>query len=286
MMKKLRIAILAFFLVVSAVFTYTFVNRRMTVDYNAPVINIGESVLTVSVEAGEEELLSGMTAHDNLDGDVTDTLVVISKSKFISKGRLHVNYAAFDSNKNIGTATRDVIYEDYYSPRFHLYEPLRYAAGTTGNDYLEHITAEDCLDGNITQQIKISFGKTTTASSESTVQHIIVQVTNSCGDTSTLELVASMEDYLLYSQQAPALKEYIAYMPQGGTIDLRSYIVGVWAAGYVRSFDDTKFTAANVFVDENGLDRSTPGVYNVIFKLRTADGEELGSATLIVIVED
>lgn len=286
MMKKLRIAILVFFLATASVFTYTVVKRRLTVDYTAPVIKADENKLMVSIAVTDEELLKGMTATDNIDGDVTGTLTVVSKSKFISKGTVHVNYAAFDNNKNVGTYTRELTYIDYVSPRFHLFAPLRYASGSTGTDYLANITAEDCIDGNITQQIKISFGNTTAVSSSATLQQLNIQVTNSFGDSSVLELTASMEDYLLYSQQSPALKEYIAYVPCGGVIDLRSYVVGVWSAGSNRSFNDVKLSISNVTIDENGLDCSTPGIYNVIYKLRAADGEELGTANLIVIVED
>ena len=254
MMKQLRIVLLAFFIVTAAIFTYTTVKRRMQMDYSGPVIVAKDQVLTVSISASDEDLLEGMKAHDNIDGDVTDTLVVVSRSKFISRGRVHVNYAAFDNNKNVGTYTREIVYTDYVSPRFHLYAPLRYANGTTGIDYLANITAEDCLDGVITQQIKVSFGNMTVESSSVTTQKLTLQVTNSAGDSTVLELTASMEDYLHYSQLSPALKEYIAYVPRGGSIDLRSYIVGVWAAGSNRSFSDVKLTASNVTVDSKELD--------------------------------
>lgn len=286
MMKQLRIAILVFFLAAASVFTYTFVKRRLTVDYNAPVITADEDVLYVSVDSTDEDLLRGMSARDNIDGDVTGTLVVTSRSKFVSKGRLHVNYAAFDSNKNVGVASREVVYTDYISPRFHLYEPLRYASGTSGVDYLENVTAEDCLDGNLTQQIKISLGNTTTLSGEATGQPVTFQVTNSGGDTAVIELTISKEEYLLFSQAAPALKDYIAYMPAGGALNFRSYIVGIWSAGLVKSFDDTRYTSANISVDESGLDRSTPGVYKVIYTLNGLEGEELGTAELFVVVEE
>ena len=286
MMKKLRIVILIFFVAVASVFAYTLVKRRLTTDYTAPVITAEENSIVVSIAATDADLLKGMKATDNIDGDVTNTLVVVSKSKFISKGVQQVHYAAFDSNKNVGTMTREVTYVDYVSPRFHLTAPLRYASGTTGNDFLEHITAEDCLDGNITQQIKISTGNTTAESVASTIQQINVQVTNSGGDTSVLELTVSMEDYLLFSEQAPALKEYIAYIPKGGVIDLDSYVVGIWSAGTVRSFSDSKYTAENVFVELNPLDCNTPGIYKVVYRLRDAAGEALGAAELLVIVED
>lgn len=286
MIKYVRIAILVGFVIIAAVFSYTLIQRRLTVDYDAPVITAEEDVIMASIAASEKDLLKGMKATDNIDGDVTNTLMVVSKSKFISKGVQLVNYAAFDNNKNVGTSTREVVYIDYVSPRFHLSAPMRYASGSTGIDYLENMTAEDCLDGNITQQIKISFGKTTTASSLATIQQVNVQVTNSGGDTSVLSLNVSMEDYLLYSQQAPALREYIAYVPCGGVIDLDSFMVGIWSAGSVKSFADAKMSPENVTVDRNGLDCSIPGTYNVIYRLFSSEGEALGTAELIVIVEE
>lgn len=286
MIKYVRIAILVGFVIIAAVFSYTLIQRRLTVDYDAPVITAEEDVIMASIAASEKDLLKGMKATDKIDGDVTNTLMVVSKSKFISKGVQLVNYAAFDNNKNVGTSTREVVYIDYVSPRFHLSAPMRYASGSTGIDYLENMTAEDCLDGNITQQIKISFGKTTTASSLATIQQVNVQVTNSGGDTSVLSLNVSMEDYLLYSQQAPALREYIAYVPCGGVIDLDSFMVGIWSAGSVKSFADAKMSPENVTVDRNGLDCGIPGTYKVIYRLFSSEGETLGTAELIVIVED
>ena len=107
-MKRLRILILAFFVVVFLVFLVNRIHEYVTSDYTAPVIEAEQDSLNVSVNATEQDLLQGMTASDNLDGDVTDTLVVVSKSKFISPGTLRVNYAAFDQNNNVGSYSRMV----------------------------------------------------------------------------------------------------------------------------------------------------------------------------------
>ena len=101
MMKKLRIALLVFFIVVASVFAYTTIRRRMSVDYDAPAITAEEDVISVSIAATDEELLKGMKAYDKIDGDVTNTLFVVSKSKFVAKNTQQIRYAAFDSNKNV-----------------------------------------------------------------------------------------------------------------------------------------------------------------------------------------
>ena len=285
-MRKLRIAILIFFCAAAVFFAYTRIRERMTTDYHAPVIQADSDTLQVSVSAGDEELLSGMSAYDNLDGDVTDTLVVASRGKFSSKGTLHVNYAAFDKNRNVGVYSREVIFTDYVSPHFRMDAPLRFASGGSVPDYLEHITAQDCLDGNITQQIKITAGRTVAVSDTVTRQTMNLQVTNSCGDSAVLELTASMEDYTTLNRPAPALRDYILYAEKNGELDLRGNLTGIWTGGSVHSFEEMEFDPeVDVTVDEDALDYRTPGAYTVVYRL-SRDGVELGSAELIVVVEE
>ena len=291
-MRKFRYLVLAFFAVVFVVFSITRVKEYITSDYTAPVIHADSDSLEVSVMAGNEELLAGMSAVDNLDGDVTNTLVVVSKSKFISKGTLRVNYAAFDKNNNVGIAARNLTYTDYHSPRFSMSQPLRFLSGNTDNNYLKNIRASDCLDGNITQQIKINFGDGEATSNSSTRRKVYIQVTNSAGDTSSLDLWASFEDYNSFNTPAPSLSNYIVYTQQGVRPDYNSYLNGVWIAGIVRSFSDAKYDQTNdVRFSDSAVNYNTPGVYTVTFQLSHVekDGMERadqGRATMIVVVED
>lgn len=291
-MRKFRYLVLAFFAVVFVVFSFTRVKEYITSDYTAPVIHADSDSLQVSVMAGDDELLAGMSAVDNLDGDVTNTLVVVSKSKFIAKGMLRVNYAAFDKNNNVGIAARNVTYTDYHSPRFSMSQPLRFLSGNTDNNYLKNISASDCLDGNITQQIKINFGDTETTSNTSTRRKLYIQVTNSAGDTSTLELWATFEDYNSFNTPAPALSNYIVYTEPGVRPDYSSYLKGVWISGNVRSFSDAKYDQTNdVRISDSSVNYNIPGVYTATFQLsRTEKGgterTDQGRATMIVVVED
>ena len=291
-MRKLRYLVLAFFAVVFVVFSVSYVKEYITSDFTAPVIHADSDSLQVSVMAGDDELLAGMSAVDNLDGDVTNTLVVVSKSKFISKGTLRVNYAAFDKNNNVGIAARNLTYTDYHSPRFSMSQPLRFLSGNTDNNYLKNIKASDCLDGNITQQIKINFGDSEATSNSSTRRKLYIQVTNSAGDTSSLELWATFEDYNSYNTPAPALSDYIVYTQQGVRPDYNSYLKGVWIAGNVRSFSDAKYDQTDdVRFSDSAVNYNAPGVYTVKYQLsRIEKGEtertDQGSATMIVVVED
>ena len=294
-MRKLRLLLLVFFLVVFAVFMASTIREYLTSDYEAPVISADTAELYLSVDTEDAELLAGMSAVDNLDGDVSKSLVVVSKSHFIAKGTRNVSYAAFDNSNNVGTFTRKLIYTDYNSPRFVLNEPLRFVAGNSSYDYLRHMRAVDCLDGNLTPQIKITFGDKETVGDSVIEQPVNVQVTNSAGDTAVLELVATFEDFESYSKASPALTDYIIYVKAGEKPNLRAYLTGIWTAGNTRRFSDLGFDPdTDVAIDESKVDYQNPGVYTAIFKLSkgtpNASGgvyrTDFGTASLIIVVED
>ena len=197
-MKRLRMLIILFSLAVFVVYGVNRVQEALTSDYVAPVIRADYDAIQSSVAVKDEDLLTGMTASDNLDGDVTDSLVVVSKSKFILRGTRRIGYAAFDKNNNVGVYERMLTYTDYVSPHFALGQPLRFLEGNSNIDYLKDITASDCLDGDITKQIMITFGDSRVVSDTAKSRTVNLQVTNSAGDTTTLELEATTEDYNTY----------------------------------------------------------------------------------------
>lgn len=289
-MKRLRILIVAFALVVFGVYAVYRVREAMTSDYVAPVITADSNVIEVSVNATDEELLTGLTASDNLDGDVTSSLVLASKSKFIMKGVRRISYAAFDKNNNVGTYMRELSYTDYISPRFSINQPLVSVKGNSNENFLDNITAYDCLDGDITKQIMITYGEQRAYSDSITAQKVNLQVTNSAGDTSTLEVEFSLEDYNTYSQQAPSLSNYVIYTEKGARPDYASLLNGVWSGGNTRSFESSDFDPAfDVSINDSAVDYNMQGIYRVTYQLsrllRDATREELGTAVLYVVVE-
>lgn len=294
-MRRLRLLLLVFFLVVFAVFMFSSIREYVTSDYVAPEITAGSEQMSLSVNDTDEALLEGMSAQDNLDGDVTDSLVVVSKSKFIARATRNVSYAAFDKSNNVGTYVRKLVYTDYHSPRFVLSEPLRFVAGNSSYDYLRHMRVTDCLDGNLSSQIKITMGDTETASESSSKQSIHFLVTNSAGDSSSLDLVATYEDFESYSKASPALTDYIIYITTGEKPNYRSYLEGIWTAGNTRKFSDLGFNPDDdISIDDSKVNYKTPGVYTVTYKLTRgtpmADGgtyrTDFGTASLFVVVED
>ncbi len=295
-MRRLRLLLLVFFIVVFAIFMFTSIRDYLTSDYQPPEITAEDEVLYLSVdEATDAALLTGMSAVDNLDGDVTASIVVASESKFVAQATRNVSYAAFDKSNNVGTYVRKLVYTDYHSPRFVISEPLRFVSGNSNYDYLRHISAVDCLDGNIGSQIKITFGEVETTSDYASTQKINIQVTNSAGDTSTLPLTVTFEDYESYSKASPGLTDYIIYLKPGEKPNLRVYLDGIWTAGNTRKFSALGFDPEDdVTIDDSKVDYKTPGIYTVTYKLThatpMAEGgtyrSDFGTATMIIVVED
>ena len=293
-MKILRMILLVFFLVTAAVYAGVTINERMHADNEPPVIKADTDEITVSVKATDEDLLEGMSASDNVDGDVTNSLVVVSKSDFITKGTLKVNYAAFDSHNNVTTYTRKVTYDDYRSPRFRASAPFHYVYSSGSSSMFSQVTVDDVLDGDITMNLRAIYGEMDEGGTE---RPIVLQVTNSAGDTSAISLTIYREDQSMYSRAKPALSKYIIYTKVGSEIDFSKYIIGYYKSGKLYSFDDEEvieageFTKENILRNSSEVDINKPGEYVVKYTLFTTarnnrDSEELGSVELYVMIEE
>lgn len=88
-------------LIAASVFLY------MNLDRTAPVISFDDEdrKLVYSESMSEEELLEGVSAVDDRDGDVTGS-VLIEKISETADGNVIVTYAALDSSNNVAKRSR------------------------------------------------------------------------------------------------------------------------------------------------------------------------------------
>lgn len=84
---------------------------QMKVDHEPPTIHFQEDEITYTDGDSYDELLLGVTAIDDVDGDVTDTLVVESVYPEEDEKTVTVIYVARDQANNIGKANRKIIYK-------------------------------------------------------------------------------------------------------------------------------------------------------------------------------
>lgn len=286
-MKLLRIIILAFFIITSVIYGVNFVREKVDQDNIAPEISAESDEIYVSVEATDEELLQGLTAYDDKDGDVTNSLVVVSQMDFITKGTRKINYAAFDSHNNVGTYNRKIVYTDYRSPHFSSTRPFHfvYSDDDSSSTVFSQVMAEDVLDGDLTASIRIVYGS---ASESGTVYPVVMSVTNSAGDTASISVNAYREDTTSFAIPSPALSNYIVYTTVNEWIDPEDYVIGYYRNGVRTVFnDDSRYTFEDVTWDDSGVDYSTPGEYVITYRLYGNEMEgELGQTELYVIVEE
>lgn len=259
------------------------VTRKLQ-DRVPPVIFCDTDVLTISVEEEEDVLLAGVTAVDAVDGDVTDSLVIEQLSQITPDGSRSITYGAFDNSDNVAKYTRTIQYTDYVPPRFSLTGDLIYQTWSLSNA-LNSIQVEDCLDGNITNKLKLYSYE---ANSSSPYHALNVYVTNSSGETVNQSFMVELLD-LTADEYAKSpkleLSEYLIYMKAGDKApDWKDYLKSLqkivpdsreWEE--VDTFEDVKVLS--------DVDLSTPGMYEVIYQY--ADEEErTGKTRLFVIVEE
>ena len=74
-------------------------------DRTAPVIHMEDAEMEYREGMTDEELLAGVTAADETDGDVTGSLVV-EKVSAVGNGAVIVTVAAMDASGNVVKASR------------------------------------------------------------------------------------------------------------------------------------------------------------------------------------
>lgn len=272
MFKIFRIVVVSVFVVVFAVFMVFFVKNNMETDNTVPVIIMADDVIEVSVNATAEDLLQGVTAYDEKDGDITNKIIVESVSRFIDKGICEVTYAVCDEDNHVASVTRKVVYSDYNSPVFSLSKSLCYSA-YEAVDVIKAIDVTDCFDGSLKSSIVIT-SQDYQPSSEG-VFSIDISVTNSKGDAVKLTLPLIVEDRSLTAPKIE-LKEYLVYTKKGRSVDINNNIIS--AVNYKK--EDLK---GSVTTDTN-LDVNAEGVYTVHYYV-TDDKNNRGHSVMYVVVE-
>ena len=275
-MRNIQIVVITLFLVVSVAFSAFFIYDRTMIDREAPMIYCDGAPVRVSVHASETELCAGLTATDNVDGDLTDRIIVRRVSQLYGSSSALIYYAVFDSSSNYCTFSRGITYTDYRKPRFALSQPLSF--NVSNKVTLEgRLSASDVLDGDITQRIRLS--STSVSITEPGVYPITVQVMNSSGDTAVVTIpiiiqsstsrhpVIRLSDYLIYAVKDQVLTEE----------DFRSYIVSAR-----ESSGGALLSAEDIDIDISQLDTSKRGCSNVSFSY--TNSRDLTYTVLLTVV--
>lgn len=277
MLKYVRIALLTLFVLAlvgaGGIFYYGYTHD----DISPPVFRSNSDLIEVSVNDPESVLLSGLSAYDNIDGDLTKEIRIKDISQLVNDTDVVVTYIVFDAASNYATCTRTARYTDYTPPHFSMTKPMTFNAGETIS-FLDRIKVTDQRDGNITGRLKLE--ESSAVSSIPGTYAATVSVSNRMGDTVYLPLTVQVLNNS-FSRPRIELRQYLIYVKQGSRPQFRRYISKV-----VDPLEDDEVTIPNSEVSMNagGVDLSTPGVYEVYYYY-TGQSGETATSILTVVVE-
>ena len=282
-----------------------------TRDTEGPIIEMDKNQIYVSIHDGEEALFKGVTAFDQKDGDVTDSLVIESMSEFVEGEKRYINYAAFDSDNHVTKLSRRLVYVDYEPIRFSLEEPLRFPAASSATmDVLGRVHAQDCLDGDLSDSINFS-SDSSVSMYDAGDYKVTLEVSNSAGDIAKLPVTITIYNSLEENNNPKIqLSKYLVYTKKGEKPDLKSYLETVTYRGLtyrmtdgegLYGIDTTQMSREEVLIYQEQLeadptisyeevtivdriDYQTPGVYEAAYTITTEDGKT-GNVNMVVIVE-
>lgn len=207
-MRRTRIFTIVLFVIAAAAFAVSQVMQMMT-DKSGPAISMDTDSITVSAEASEKDLLQGVTAQDNTDGDVSQNLMIENMSNLMEGDTRTMTIVAFDSDGNVSKAQRSVTYNDYHAPQFTL-DGRAVCVGA--DDVLDNIGATDQLDGNLSASVKIT-DKYRIPNDTEGEYPLEFTVTNSAGDVSRLTATVTMLSQSDYNSSAKiGLSNYLIYI--------------------------------------------------------------------------
>ncbi|MGE7587000.1 immunoglobulin-like domain-containing protein [Peribacillus sp. NPDC101480] len=128
------------------------VTRKITIDGTKPVIS-GANSKTVAYYSTFNPK-SGVSAKDNLDGNMTSKIKVTGTVNTKKKGTYTLKYTITDSSKNTATVTRKITV-DSTKPVISGAKSKNIAYNSTFNPK-SGVSAKDNLDGSLTSKIKIT----------------------------------------------------------------------------------------------------------------------------------
>lgn len=273
--KELRIYMILLALLVLIASIYFLLVRRID-DTTPPEITILSDTLDISVADPEEALLSGVTARDNRDDDVTDLIVVEKISDMTPEHTATVTYAAFDHSGNVAKQTRTIHYTDYTPPVFSILSPLVFTAGSSA-DILNRVQVTDSLDGDISHILKASLTGDSSGLNVVGTHQVTFRVTNSMGDTARITLPVDVLPSNTYTGTIKLTKN-IVHLNQGVKFRASDYF------SYMSLGANTLTRSDGVELETvSDVDTSTPGVYSVAFTAHYNTAQAF--TRLIVVVE-
>lgn len=244
---------------------------RMRTDKEGPEIIFDDKEITFSDDMTNEELLAGVKAEDDVEGDVSDTLTVESVYPVDEKTAIAV-YVAKDSKNNITKVKREMKYEG----------EMENKESSSQKDKENKEEEEKAVKPTATPSITPTVENDTT---EAQPDEISPEPTPSVEPEASNEEEAARTQQETLAAQMPAqspriyLTDYLIRIKQGESIDKLSYVKEIQ--------DDTdNISELWHYIQVDGtLDTNVPGTYELTYYVTDSNSNISNMAVLKVIVE-
>ena len=246
------------------------VNPKMVDINNIPVINAEDKTIKVGDKFNP---MTGVTANDKEDGNITKDIKVIEDTVNTSKvGTYKVVYEVTDSNGATATKTITVTVRSNNKPIIIGADNVSVKEGTSFNP-MTGVTATDKEDGNITKDIKVTG---TVDTDKPGKYELIYTVTDKDGNTTTVKRTITVNPKIVVINSMPVINAEDKTIKVG---DKFNPMIGVTATDK----EDGNITK-DIKVIENTVDTSKPGTYKVVYEVTDSQGETT-TKTITVTVE-
>ncbi|WP_221798682.1 DUF5011 domain-containing protein [Oceanobacter mangrovi] len=265
---------------VQVVRTVVVAEAPVIVDTTAPVISL-IGAQSVSLAYGDSYYDAGATAYDDVDGDISASIVVNNPVNPLVPGSYTVSYDVTDSAGNVAAtmvrlvivAEQDVVVADTTAPVLTLLGAERIQL-TVGDSYVDAgATAHDNVDGDISGQIVVGNGVDTSVAGS-------YQVTYSVSDAAGNQ--ASAYRTVVVARPADTVAPVITLL---GDASITLAVGDSYTDAGATALDDQDGDLTASITVSNSVDTSTEGTYTVTYSVQDAAGNTAVTVSRTVIVE-
>ncbi len=236
----------------------------------APVITFDKEIITVKANHKVKQLLKGVTATDQEDGDLTSDIMIDQISAFNSEKERTITYVVFDNDKKCTTAQRKLKYKNYKKPVIRLNDSL--IGSTLSMTKINRlIEAESCVDGDISANVEVKTG-----TYDDHKLPLAITVTDSTGTESVLNCVYEY-DNTNYTADI-VLNQYVIYLKLGETTNLYDNVKAVMVGN-----NESEVLTENITIARGKLDISKKGVYEIYYSLNRDTNYTAKCKALVVV---
>ena len=265
-----------------------FTFKVSVVDIDAPIINGNATAVSIGYKETYNivNFKSTLTVSDNYDTLSASDITIKSDNYTTNKTKLgtwNVIFEVEDSSGNTSTFTKTIKVIDNVAPVFSGIETLTksYTEVMTLSEIIAQVTANDEIDGNLTNKITVANDGFTGKSNKVGTHYIELSVSDNAGNTTTRTITVKVID-----DQLPGwfITNGVSINLTPGTELTRTQIVELLhKSGQVLAPANARITyLTDTYSDNIG----TPGTYTLAFRTVLTNGQENTYTYAVNVLDD